>query len=246
VSAEPAEPQPAGANEEPTALGEFLSWLGTLVERRLGSRDALGLKLGPGGRERVGQDLSGAYLPAWEYVVTTYLGPIQELTGKPLPIAEVRVGKRLHEAASDVALAWSPSEPPHESYSRIIAPVLAGFSLPAIVSLATSSTPGQPYRDIALACFISATGCFLASLQLTIGRVYIYTYGGKLRSGLTFAGIMLLVAALMVLVASVSEHWWTYLALGVLGVGGSTSALAIAWVTRGRPAAIYRELFDRL
>jgi hypothetical protein len=59
---------------------------------------------------------------------------------------------------------------------------------------------------------------------------------GKLRSGLTFSGITLLVAALMVLVAAVTEHWWIDLALSVLGLGGITSALALGWL-KLRPAA---------
>ena len=54
--------------------------------------------------------------------------------------------------------------------------------------------------------------------------------GGKLRAGLTFSGILLLVTALMVLVAAVSDHWWMAPALAALGLGGLTQALVQGWL----------------
>ena len=221
----------------PPELAAFSTWLSTVVESNV-TRRALGDHLGAGGRQQIDKDLSHAYLPAWQYVVSAYLGPVQEITGNPLAAVVIDEGKRLYSAATSVTEPYTPSDRGHESYSRIVAPVLAGFSLPAIVTLATAGTPGQPYRDIALACFVTATGLFLAGLQLTIGRVYIRLYTwGKLRSGLTFSGIVLLVAALMVLIAAVSDHWWIDLALAVLGLGGITQALALGWMRLRPPQA---------
>jgi hypothetical protein len=160
----------------PPELGLFITWLKSVLETSEDTREKLGYQLGPGGKQKIRKDLSGAYLPAWPYVVSTYLGPVQDITATPLPANVLDDGKRLYCAATSVAEPYAPSEREHESYSRLVAPVLAGFSLPAIVTLATATTPGQPYRDIALSCFIAATGLFLASFQLTIGRVYIRLY----------------------------------------------------------------------
>lgn len=215
----------------PLELQKFIAWLRDEV-MTADTRTKLGGHLGPGGKHKIDKDLSYAYLPAWQYVVSTYIGPIEEITNAPLAPTVVDNGRQLYKQAKSVAVPYVPTEPEHESYSRVVAPVLAGFSLPAIVSLATGTTPGQPYRDISLACFITATGFFLISFQLTIGRVYRQLYSwGKLRAGLTFAGILLLVTALMVLAAAVSDHWWMDFALAALGLGGLTQVFALGWLT---------------
>jgi len=215
----------------PSELNTFITWLEGVTKTGEDTRAQLNERLGPGGKEMIDKDLSRAYLPAWEYVVSTYLGPVEEITNAPLTTEVLANGKELYVAATSVAVPYAPKAPEHESYSRVVAPVLAGFSLPAIVSLATGTTPGQPYRDISLACFITATGFSLVSFQLTIGGIYRRLYGwGKLRAGLTFSGILLLVTALMVLVAAVSDHWWMDLALAALGLGGLTPALAQGWL----------------
>jgi hypothetical protein len=111
-----------------------------------------------------------------------------------------------------------------ESFSAVVAPVLAGFTLAAITALATATSmkPVQPWRDLALSYMIMATGFFLASLQLSAGDLYRshrkdWSTG---RASLTFAGIVLLAAALIVLVAAVADNWWVNVALAVLGLGG--------------------------
>ena len=85
---------------------------------------------------------------------------------------------------------------------------------------------------MSLSCLVASTGLFLASFQLTIGSVYTrYRESwGNLRAGLSFAGIILLVVALIVLVASVADHWWVTLALVVLGVGGVAPILLRWWL----------------
>ena len=109
-----------------------------------------------------------------------------------------------------------------QSFSAVVAPVLAGFTLAAITGLATSNKPGQPWSDLALSYMIMATGFFLASIQLSVGDLYrshLKDWGTG-RATLTFIGIALLVAALIVLVAAVAAHWWVTVALVVLGLGG--------------------------
>jgi hypothetical protein len=212
-------------------VDKFIAWLTGVIEIKGDTRVLLGQRLGPGGKKKIDNDLSGSYLPAWQYVASTYLGPVEEITNAALTAEVLGEGKQLHEAAKQVAEPYTPSEGEHESYSRVVAPVLAGFSLPAIVTLATATTPVQPYYDIALSFFITATGLFLISFQLTIGGVYIRLYNwGKLRVGLTFFGVVFLVAAVMVLVAAAIEYWWMYLALAALGLGGLAGALALLWL----------------
>jgi hypothetical protein len=207
-------------------LYAFIGWLNAVVAQ--GTREKVSDRLGPGGSEQVRQDLSGSYLPTWRYVVDTYLGPVQAITGKPLPIEDINEGRRLHAVAARVAVPYTPFARAHESFSRVAAPVLAGLSLPAIVTLATTNVPGQPYRDIALACFAGSTGLFLASFQLTIGYVYVRLYGDKwgyVRSGLTILGIGALAAAVTAIISGVAIHWWIDIALAVLCFGAATQVI---------------------
>ena len=91
--------------------------------------------------------------------------------------------------------------------------------------------PSQPWRDIALSCLIAATGFFLASFQLTIGSVYVRLYDwGTFRAVLTATGIGLLIVALIVLVAAVSESGWVDIALAALCLGGVSQLLVRSWL----------------
>jgi hypothetical protein len=117
------------------------------------------------------------------------------------------------------------------SFGAIVAPIFAGFSLPAITGLAVSTTPPQPWHDVALSLLISATGFFLASLQLNAASLY-RRYLERLRpvrAVLSYLGIIFLVAALIVLVASVAGHWWVSVALTVLALGGLVPIIPRAW-----------------
>ena len=221
--------------EPPPQLQAFIGWLKAVVHRHQGAMDKVSDQLGPGGSKQVREDLSCSYLPDWNYVVNTYLGPVQEITHAPLPVKDIHEGKWLHAAAARVTVPYTPTARAHESFSRVAAPVLAGFSLPAIVTLATVNVPGQPYRDIALGCFVGSTGLFLASFQLTIGTVYVRLYGdiwGFVRSGLTVLGIGALAAAVTAIVAGVAKSGWIDIALGVLCAGAVTQLIArpIIWV----------------
>ena len=245
---EPSETEPS--ETEPSPLSEFIGWLTGVIGNDPGIRVKLGSRLGPGGVEKVDRDLSGGYLPAWRYVERTYLNPLKEITGKPLRGAEVTQGRDLYDEARKTAVAFRTSDPQQDSYSRIVAPLLAGFTLPTIVILATlPENPQTTFQNIALACFIAATGCFMASFQLTIGWVYTEVFGlGRYRAKLTFVGIVLLVVALMVLVAAMPGHWWTDVALGILVLGALTSAFTEAWrlVKSGEAKRLLKRLLARL
>jgi hypothetical protein len=234
----------------PSPLSEFIGWLTGVIESVPDARAKLGSRLGPGGDEKVDRDLSGGYLPAWPYVKRTYLDPLKEINGKPLPGNPAVKGRDLHDKARKTAVAYRPSDAQQDSYSRIVAPLLAGFTLPTIVILATTPEDSQTtYQNIALACFIAATGCFMASFQLTIGWVYTDVYGlGRFRAGLTFAGIVLLVVALMVLVAAMPGHWWADVALAILALGALTSLFSQAWrwVKSGKEDSLRKRLLARL
>lgn len=235
---------------ELSALPEFIGWLTGVIESHPDMRAKLGSRLGPGGAEQINRDLSGGYLPAWRYVERTYLDSIQAITGEPFPADQKATGRKLYDEARKKAVAYRPSDPQQDSYSRIVAPLLAGFTLPTIVILATLPTDSQTTsQTIALACFIAATGCFMASFQLTIGWVYTDVYGlGRFRAGLTFAGIALLVVALMVLVAALPGHWWADAALGILVLGALTAAISQAWrwLNSGKENGLPKRLLARL
>lgn len=119
-----------------------------------------------------------------------------------------------------------------ESFSRLVAPLLAGFSLPTMVGLVASPSPGQPWKDLALACLIAASGLFLAGYQLSIGSLY-ERYReplGDLRAGLSFAGIVLLTVALITIIGAATAHWWVTAALAVFAAGGVLPILLRAWL----------------
>lgn len=205
---------------------KFINWLEQLVHTSGVSRAQLGQHLGAGSIEQIEADLSRAYLPSWGYVLATYLGPIEKFVNTPVPAQDVAEGKRLYKEAALVATPSLPGRGGDEGYSRAVAPVLAGLSLPAIVSLATATTPGKLPRDVALSFLIMATGFFLASFQLTLGSVYVQFYNwGTFRAGLSVAGIVCVMVALIVLVGAVAGYSWSVIAMAVLVLGGSTQLL---------------------
>ncbi len=202
-------------------VDKFIDWLKEVMDNNRVTRVQLGQHLGAGGKDKIDEDLSGSYLPSWGYVVATYSGPIEKITDTTLAPGVVANGKQLYKTAAQVAKPSLPKEGVAESFSRVVAPVLAGLSLPAIVGLATATTPGKLSREVALSFLIMATGLFLASFQLTIGSVYTRGYNwGNLRAALSFLGIVSLIVALVVLVTAVGVHWWVVIAVIVLVLGG--------------------------
>jgi hypothetical protein len=89
-------------------------------------------------------------------------------------------------------------------FSRIVAPLLAGFTLPPVALLASGSTPGQPWRDVALSLFVVATGLLLCGFLLSIGSLYRdgLPPWGAVRFGITLVGLLSFTAALAVVIVA--------------------------------------------
>ena len=66
------------------------------------------------------------------------------------------------------------ASPSGYSYVGLIAPVLAGFSLPAIIVFASNTYPGPPSHGIILSLLVVAAGLFMASIQLTSVRTCVF------------------------------------------------------------------------
>ncbi|HEY6279610.1 MAG TPA: hypothetical protein VIX86_25140, partial [Streptosporangiaceae bacterium] len=123
-----------------------------------------------------------------------------------------------------------------ESLTRLIAPIFAGFSLPTIINFASSKYPGAPWHDVVLSLLIAATGLFMASIQMSIGRLYEtydkYPRFRSFRASLTILGIVLVALSLTFLAWPVVGRWWIWLPLGVLLIGGIGPG---AWMLIVRP-----------
>jgi hypothetical protein len=119
-----------------------------------------------------------------------------------------------------------------DSPTRLIAPVFAAFSLPAIITFASGTYPGPPRHNIILSLLIAGTGLFMASIQLSIGPIYdIHAKTSRsLRGGLTLLGVCLVTVALSVLCAPMFQQWWSGLALIVLLAGGILPAFLTAYL----------------
>jgi VIT1/CCC1 family predicted Fe2+/Mn2+ transporter len=117
-----------------------------------------------------------------------------------------------------------------ESLTRLVAPIFAAFSLPAIVSFAPIE---YPRHALILSLLISATSLFMASIQLSIGPIYDkHPKIGFFRSSLTFLGIMLIAVSLVFLV---DPRGWLWLPSVILLIGAFGPATWIIWSwARGR------------
>lgn len=123
-----------------------------------------------------------------------------------------------------------------ESLTRLIAPIFAGFSLPTIINFAASDYPHPPWHAVVLSLLVAATGLFMASIQMSIGRLYeIYDKYPRIRSfraSLTILGIVLVALSLTFLVWPLVGRWWIWLPLGILLIGGTGPGL---WMLIVRP-----------
>jgi len=122
-------------------------------------------------------------------------------------------------------------DPGEESLSRLVAPVFAAFSLPAIIAFVSAKSPGAPWHGIVLSLLIAATGLFMASIQFSIGPLYDNHKEEQAwrswRAGFTLWGIVLVTIALTILVAAAIHHWWVVPAVIVLLAGGTVPGILI-------------------
>jgi len=114
-------------------------------------------------------------------------------------------------------------DPGSESVTRLIAPIFAAFSLATIIAFASSNGSGQPWHAAILSFLTAATGLFMASIQLSIGRIYDRHNSDlfrHIRAGLTFTGIVCVTLALFYAVYPMIREWWGWLAVISLLAGG--------------------------
>jgi hypothetical protein len=124
------------------------------------------------------------------------------------------------------------------SFTGLIAPVLAGFSLPAIIVFASNAYPGPPSHGIILSLLVAATGLFMASIQLTSPLVdKRYKYAGSWRAGFTMLGICLIAVAIILLGEPAMHRWYGILALIVIFIGSVAPAvlLTVLWFQGHKP-----------
>lgn len=117
-----------------------------------------------------------------------------------------------------------------QSLTRLVAPVFAAFTLPTIVVFITQVEPVQPWYDVVLSLLIAATGLFMASIQFSIGTLYIaYPGAAKVRAGLTLFGLVLVAASLFFAAWPHIDSHWLWLPMGILLVGG---LVPVIWIAR--------------
>jgi hypothetical protein len=116
------------------------------------------------------------------------------------------------------------------SFTGLIAPVFAGFSLSAIIIFTSNRYPGPPSHDIILSLLVIATGLFMASIQLT-SRLFTSKSVGEFRAFLTALGICVVAAALILLGEPAMHQWYGIAALIVLFIGSAVPAalMGILW-----------------
>ena len=106
--------------------------------------------------------------------------------------------------------------------------MLAGFSLPAIIVFASNTYPGPPGHGIILSLLVTATGLFMASIQLTSPLVdNRYEYAGSVRASLTVLGICAAAAAIILLGEPAMHQWYGILALIAIFIGSVAPAVLL-------------------
>jgi MFS family permease len=127
-----------------------------------------------------------------------------------------------------------------ESVTRLVAPIFAAFSLATIIAFVSSSNSDQPWHAAILSFLAAATGLFMASIQLSIGRIYDRhkTEGFRhIRAGLTFMGIVGVTLALFFSVYPMIHEWWGWLAVASLLAGGIGPSIWTLYLFLPRSAA---------
>jgi hypothetical protein len=122
------------------------------------------------------------------------------------------------DSVKALADALQSGDAASQNFTRLIAPFLGGFTLATIPTLAASSNVMQPWRDVALALLVIATGLLLAGFQMTIGSLA--NIESQLRSILAFGGVGAIALAIVVIIVfstkAVTEWVVVGLALAVL------------------------------
>ena len=112
-------------------------------------------------------------------------------------------------------------------YTQLVAPLFAGFSLPAIIAFASDKYPGPPWHDIILSLLVTATSLFITSTGLmTTPITEKWPEGaGAWRGSLSGLGICVVAGALFTLGLPAINQWWAPLVLSPLLIGSIVPAL---------------------
>jgi len=112
-------------------------------------------------------------------------------------------------------------------YTELVAPVFAGFSLPAIITFASGKYPGPPWHNVILSLLAIATSLFIAStgLMTTPIRKKWPERVGALRGLFSGLGICVVAGALFTLGLPTINEWWAPLVLSPLLIGSIVPAV---------------------
>jgi hypothetical protein len=111
------------------------------------------------------------------------------------------------------------------SFTELAAPVFAGFSLPAIIVLVTSSNLKSPWRNITLYLLVIATSLFMASIGLSADPIKRkFRRSGLLRGSFSLLGIFVAAGALYTLGYAVINHAWAWVVFLPLLIGSGVPA----------------------
>ena len=167
-------------------------------------------------------------IPAWSWMLTAAIA---------VALTAFVITKRLLTIAShaapgtDQATARLDDKRNMESdgyrYTELVAPVFAGFSLPAIITFASSTYPGPPWHNVVLSLLLIATSLFISSIGLmtTPIREKWPKRVGALRGLLSGIGICVISVALFILGLRTINEWWAPLVLSPLLLGSIVPAV---------------------
>jgi len=100
-------------------------------------------------------------------------------------------------------------------YTQLVAPLFAGFSLPAIITFAPDKYPGPPWHDIILSLLVTATSLFITSTGLMTTPITEKwpKRAGAWRGSFSGLGICVVAGALFTLGLPAINQWWAPLVL---------------------------------
>src|SRR5260370_40200467 len=92
----------------------------------------------------------------------------------------------------------------YKHFSRVVSPLLAAFTLPTIaVIVTTPAKDWNQWRYPILCLFLASNGLLLASVQLSVGRLFKNASPwNEIRAVLAFSGLICLTLGLALLAAS--------------------------------------------
>lgn len=114
-------------------------------------------------------------------------------------------------------------DPDYRHFSRVVSPLLAAFTLPTIaVIVTTPARDWNQWRYPILCLFLASNGLLLASVQLSVGRLFKdASPWNEIRAVLAFSGLICLAFGLALLAASqlTADHTALVVTLVIFAAG---------------------------